>query len=242
MNIVVSGVSGFIGAEIYNNLPSCHNVYGLYRNKCPKLCKLKNKTLIKTNFKDFKNLPNRCDYIIHAASATPNNTDKHIYKTNISIMKNLLKYSSQSKVKFFLFLSSMAVYGQNEDRVISEKSKIINPDEYGQSKFESEILLENYSSRHKYFKGLSIRLPGVVGKNSRDNFISKMLSRILNNDPIFVHQKKAKFNNIVNVDEISELSKNWFFNQKKSYNMFNIISLSNLFKFCCKNNVKRIRC
>ena len=30
----------------------------------------------------------------------------------------------------------MAVYGQNEDRVISEKSKIINPDEYGKSKFE----------------------------------------------------------------------------------------------------------
>ena len=37
-------------------------------------------------------------------------------------------------------------------------------------------------------------------------------------------KKKAKFNNIVNVDEISELSKNWFFNQKKSYNMFNIAS------------------
>ena len=57
---------------------------------------------------------------------------------------------------------------------------------------KSEILLKNYSNRHKYFKGLSIRLPGVVGKNSRDNFISKLLSRILNNEPIFVHQKKSK--------------------------------------------------
>ena len=59
MNIIVTGVFGFIGEEIYNCLPSCHNVFGLYRNKYPILCKGKNKILIQTNFKNLRNLPKK---------------------------------------------------------------------------------------------------------------------------------------------------------------------------------------
>jgi len=224
MNIIVTGVSGFIGAEIYNNLSSYHNVFGLYRNKYPIFCKGKNKILIQTNFKNLKNLPKKCDYIIHSASATPNNNNKQIYDTNISMMKTLLKYSIESKCKFFLFLSSMAVYGQNDEIIISEKSKMINPSEYGKSKLDSELLLKDTVSKNKLLKGLSIRLPGVVGKNSKDNFISKLFNKILNKETVYVHQKNAKFNNIVNVDEISELSKDWYLKQKKSYNVINIAS------------------
>ena len=39
----------------------------------------------------------------------------------------------------------MAVYGQNDDINISEKSKTINPSEYGKNKLDSELLLKNKS-------------------------------------------------------------------------------------------------
>lgn len=224
MNILITGIGGFIGNAIAEKLSKNHKIYGIYRNKKPKLKNKKNIKLICCDLNNPKNLPFRCDYIIHAASETPNRTkdNRKIFNSNTLSMKNLIEYSIKVKPKNFLFLSSNSVYGKNNQKTINEKSRFIKPNSYGQSKIECEKFLRSFSIKQYNTKCLSLRLPGVVGRNSRDNFISNTLTKVINKKDVDVYNKKALFNNLVHIDDLVQYTTKWMKFQKTQYNMFNI--------------------
>tara|TARA_B100000212_G_C27120020_1_gene424449 strand:- start:11 stop:571 length:561 start_codon:yes stop_codon:yes gene_type:complete len=118
----------------------------------------------------------------------------------------------------------MSVYGMNNQKLISEKSKFIKPNQYGLSKIKCEKLLHDACLENNNLTGLSIRLPGIVGKNSEKNFLSNVLNKILKNDPIYVYNKNSTFNNIIHIDDIASFANYWFLKKNNSYNMFNVAS------------------
>ena len=74
---------------------------------------------------------------------------------------------------------------------------------YGKSKLFAEKFLESYSKK----KGLKLtifRLPGVVGKNSKNNFISELNNNLVKNKKRNFYNRKLKFNNLIHVDDISK--------------------------------------
>ena len=147
-----------------------------------------------------------------------------LYNSNLRAMRNLIKYSKKVGCKYFLFCSSMSVYGINKQSIISERSYFKYPNMYGLSKINCEKMIENYTIKNENFYSTSIRLPGVVGDNAHGNFISNITEKIINGEDIEVYNKKSYFNNIVHVHEIIKFAKIWMKNRKRPYSFFNVAS------------------
>ena len=218
MKILITGASGFIGSHLVRRLYKDHQVYALSRKKPSKLIKdLKNivfinQDLTKNSIYDFE-----CDYIIHAASIT--NIGK--FSDNVIMMKNLLEWARQKKIKFFLNLSSISVYDNCRDELIDEYSKTFKPSLYGQSKLDSEKILEKFAISND-IKAVSIRLSGVVGTDAKDIFITKLVQRVIDKKDINIYSKIALFNNITHISSITEYAFQLPVFAKKNYDFFNV--------------------
>ena len=69
-------------------------------------------------------------------------------------------------VEKIVLLSTVSIYGKINTKSINERTKINEQDDYGKTKFIMENDLKKFSRKH----GISytiLRLPGVIGKNSK---------------------------------------------------------------------------
>ena len=198
-NILLTGSSGFIGKNLLRNLVSSNFfVYAIGRKKPNfrhinfKFIKydLKKKIILK------KIIKIQC--IIHTAAISPENkiTERKMLKYNFLTTKNIIDYAKKNKILKFIFLSSISIYGKIDVTTLSENTRIKNPSAYGLSKLKNEeyIKKSNLSS-------ISIRLPGVVGKLSKRNLLTRILKskkKIIN-----AYNKNKLFNNVIHVDNLS---------------------------------------
>lgn len=197
-NILLTGASGFIGRNILRYfLKSNYFVYAIGKKK-PKInnkkfkfikLDLKKKILFKKRIKFF------C--IVHTAAISPNKSIKDIYLKNYNIKstRNLAKYAISNQIKKFIFLSSVSVYGKILKNVINKNSKINKPSAYGYSKFLNEKYLNN-----EKLNVISIRLPGVVGKFSKRNLLTRILK--IKKNIIYAFNKEKLFNNVIHVENL----------------------------------------
>jgi UDP-glucose 4-epimerase len=173
MNILVTGGAGYIGAHASKALLDLkHKVYviddlstGDKRKLDKRALHLKialsnAKGLIKA-FKDYK-----IDAIMHfaafkAVGESVTNPLKY-YDNNLSNSVTLLKAAVEANIKYFVFSSSAAVYGQPESgRVVeSDMMRPINP--YGKSKKMVEVILKDISKVGK-LKYVALRYFNVAG-------------------------------------------------------------------------------
>ena len=126
---------------------------------------------------------------------------RSIYKINLEITKNLIKFSNKNDVKNIFFLSSMDVYGKINNQVVSENLKPLQPSLYGKSKLLSEKLL---CQRKNKFNAICFRMPGVFNFDLKKNYplITRILKKIINNQDVEIYNSNKKFNNILDVKEI----------------------------------------
>ena len=65
----------------------------------------------------------------------------------------------KNKIKYIINLSTISIYGNIKDKVLSENYKPLNPDILGITKNAGEKILE-----HSNIKFINLRLPGVLCK------------------------------------------------------------------------------
>jgi len=228
LKVLVTGVSGFVGSFIAETLASQHDVWGIYRKTRPKhLEHVLGLNLIQDDLCEPHHLPETCDYVIHAAADTPATTssEEQLWKSNRDGIGNLLDWCSLVGVRYFLFYSTVAVYGNIEDEWIDESTPSCHPNAYGASKLAAERLLWEYTKNHTQTHCLTIRLPGVVGREARDTFLPRTVQKILIGEPITVYSKQAHFNNVVHIDDLAIFSLRWTENLKGSdYPLINVAS------------------
>lgn len=134
MNIIITGVAGFIGSNFTNTLLQLgHKVtgidnlsYGLIRN-IEKHSSNKNFTFIKDDLKNESLLASlKGDVIVHLASQKiPRYTSALITLDENSIMlKNVVKKCLTDKIKL-VFASTSDIYGKNPDIPYTENSNIL---------------------------------------------------------------------------------------------------------------------
>ena len=68
--------------------------------------------------------------------------------------------------------------------------------------------MENYLinfSKNKNYIPIIFRLPGIVGKNSKNNFISSVIKNAKNKKEVRFSNPEFKFNNLIHVKNIAEI-------------------------------------
>lgn len=231
MTILVTGSGTLIGNTLIRYLiKKKQSLIGTYNKTFPK--NLKNKIkIIKLNLHNNFKINLKFNYLVHCASAIPddNLSKKFFFDTNVKGFRRLLKISKQNKVKKIVLLSTVSVYGKIKTNRINEKTKINQQDIYGKTKYIMENDLKIYSRKYN-IDYVILRLPGVIGKNSKHNFLSRLIEKLkYNNVGTFtLYNKNLKFNNLVHVEDLSKII----------FQCINSNRLSGIFLLGSKNPVK----
>lgn len=172
--ILLTGSSGFLGKSIQFALH--RNDFGLVtlgRSESDILCDIS---------RDIPSLP-YTDLVIHSAGKAhvvpKTELEKQaFYDVNVKGTENLLRGLEQSSSlpKSFVFMSSVAVYGQDKGTLIKEEHPLKAKEPYGQSKIEAEQIVEEWCKLNHVICTI-LRLPLLVGAKPPGN-LSSMIKGI----------------------------------------------------------------
>ncbi len=168
-NIVIFGSSGFIGKYLLKYFDKEYNVVGLNSNDC--------NLLIIDEVNKIFDLFNENTIIIFASSIVrtiENSFDSH--KKNVLMAQNISLSIAKNKVKIkqLIFLSTIDVYGIENDEIINENTLPSPNDFYSISKLSSEFILKKCCRENKTLLTI-LRLPGVYGKDEQNSTLGKMI-------------------------------------------------------------------
>lgn len=208
MRLLITGASGFIGCQLSLAMArNGHEVVALTRRHRPASLEQQDGIQIaRADLAEEDNLPaGPFDALFHCAAAIPSAEpdESALLRINVEAARRIFSHSLGAGATVIVFCSSMSVYGRIEGSIVDENTAIRNPSPYGISKLEGERLLSEMSSSHAQLRALSIRLPGIVGPGSHDNFLSETFARLAARKEAIVRNPEALFNNVVHVDDLA---------------------------------------
>jgi len=176
---LITGITSYVGKGIATYLIGLKfKVYGVSRNN-PEInhdCF----TWIKNDLYD-DSIPDisQIDCLIHCAGdGWYGKSSSHYLHANCVITDYINQYIVRNNIQSCVFLSTIDVYGDNNNNVLNENSLIINPKYYGLSKYYSEEIMSNNT------KCLVLRLPSILGKGTH-GWMSDTVRKLINHEPIF---------------------------------------------------------
>lgn len=164
MKYLLTGATGFLGKIILATL-SDEEFITLGRAGCNFIADLSSEIPV---------IP-VCEIVIHAAgkahSIPKTEVEKaDFFKVNVTGTENLLK-SLEKTVQLprsFIFISSVAVYGAEKGKLITESHSLNAKDPYGLSKIQAENLITEWCVKHNVICTI-LRLPLIAGPNPPGN-------------------------------------------------------------------------
>lgn len=180
-HILITGSSGYVGSHLADSLEQLGN-------KVSRL-NVKNTLWKELDFKQY-------DAIIHTAALVHNNDPNaqlaEYFRVNMHLTFNLAMEAKKCGVKHFVFMSTMAVFG--EDGKIGEMVELTNPTNlkpvtnYGISKAKAEAKIREIADDN--FKVAIIRPPMIYGVGSPGNFTK--LIKVAKRLPIIPNLSNAR--------------------------------------------------
>ncbi len=217
MNILITGVAGFIGSQIARKFISeGFNVIGIdnlssgMRENIPVEVNFFNIDLIDSY--SLSNFPIKCELILHLAGQSSGEISYHepiddLNKNTISTL-NLIKYGIKNKSKRFLYASSMSVYGDVNcsTKGVSEQNYLEPKSCYGIAKLASEKYLNVYKNKLPF---VSLRMFNVYGpgqdmENMKQGMVSIYLSQAIKYGSISVKGSLSRFRDFIFIDDVIE--------------------------------------
>lgn len=165
------------------------------------------------------------DSILHVAGIAHVSTDlkmeEQYYKVNRDLTIEIAKKAKTQRVKQFIFMSSIIVYGdsRSEKRVIDRNTVPTPSNFYGNSKLQAEEGIRPLENDN--FKVAIIRPPMIYGKNSKGNY--PKLAKAAKVLPVFPYFDNER--SMLHIDNLCEFLKlivkneerGIFFPQNKEY-------------------------
>jgi nucleoside-diphosphate-sugar epimerase len=211
MNILITGVNGFVGKKLYKELIKNHEVIGIYNSgnssfeNCFKVDLLNE---IETNNLFERISDKSINTIIHLASQTANSTNINnfsIININSTISINISKAAAKFGVEQFINLSSSSIY-PNVDGIYNEESipnPALNSDcLYGLSKYNCEVLI-NYFLKSSNIKITHLRC-GMIYGDGMDNtrLIPILENEILEQNSVTLYGNGLRLLNLISVENL----------------------------------------
>ena len=144
------------------------------------------------------------EFVVHAAarSIVGQAGGASLVRDNVQASRYVANWAKQSRATALVGLSSMSVFGRPTGGLVNELTVSQNPSRYGISKLLGErALLEVEDSCLVTI----LRLPGVVGIGAHRIWLSRLLSSVLEDEPITVLNASDQFNNVVHVSDLCSL-------------------------------------
>ena len=148
-------------------------------------------------------MPQGVDALVHLAGVDCNGdfaSQRAMLNCNVIGTSNVIRYAQEVRAKRMVFASSMSIYGDVNERVVDQHTKVWNPSAYGASKLMAERI---FASCAESLPCVAIRLPGVLGKGAHRAWIPTLLDRACLGKPITIYNPDESFNNAVHVADIS---------------------------------------
>jgi len=229
--ILITGVNSYVGNSFEKWIESYPEQYEV--NKIS----LKDGTWRSQSFDEY-------DVILHVAgiahvSRDPKMEEKY-YQVNRDLTIEIAEKAKQDKVKQFVFMSSIIVYGENIENggVIDVNTKPNPSNFYGNSKLQAEQGIKQLET-DKY-KVAIIRPPMIYGKGSKGNY--PKLAKAAIKLPIFPNMDNQR--SMLHIDNLSEFIRlmidnqesGLFFPQNREY-----VKTSEMVKVIAEVHGKRIK-
>ncbi len=197
--ILVTGVGGNVGRYIGSGLKRAgFDVIGVYHNTLPEHMDCE---LIRVDLAEELLNIHDVDTIIHIAAGLDGST-KRLVKDNIQATDNLIQFAEKLHIKRIVHMSTVSVYGTAAGE-LCESSDIINPSNYGMTKYLSECMVKEAAIPEK----LVIQLPRMLGpfvnlKNTKGSGFLTMANRILQEKDVICVIPQVRYNNYLHVAEL----------------------------------------
>lgn len=176
MNILISGIHGFVGTNIVQTLKSNHTIYGL------DIVSPKKEGIFKTFSWDELTELVRMDVVLHLAGkahSIPKTADeeKIFYDVNLGLTKKLCAGLEKTGLpKSFIFVSTVAVYGLEAGENITEETPLNGNTPYALSKIQAEQFLTEWCNRHNVI--LTILRPSLIAGPNPPGNLGAMINGI----------------------------------------------------------------
>ena len=234
MDILITGVNGFIGKNIAKSLlNSGHRIIGIGTSQNSELSEISEYHSVSVLNKEvISNLVKDVDLVFHLAAITAHNQiiEKKFETLDINLngTKNILNaFNASKRAKKFIYASSGKVYGKIKKLPLTEESITSPINILGKSKLIAEKIIDFYSSNDKTY--VVFRIFQVYGPGQLKNFlIPTIISQLdFNNNStqsITLGDIKAKRDYIF-IDDLSSAFKAVIHsNLPKGLNIFNLSS------------------
>ena len=173
MNVLITGLTGFLGKSVYVYLKDFNSVFELSKPDTVHTIRLD---------KEVPAFSQSFDLVVHAAGKAhsfprSDSEANQFFEVNVKGTQNLLNGIEIAGIpKQFVFISSVAVYGKEFGDKILETEMLNAKDPYGLSKIQAEQLVIDWCNKNNVVCTI-LRLPLLVGKNPPGN-LGAMLKAI----------------------------------------------------------------
>lgn len=176
--ILITGVNGFVGKYLYDQMKSSYVVYGLDLKPNTMVdrmlvCDITQSEEVRRVLEDVD-----IDIVIHCAALAHNDTGKltneDFHRVNVEGTKNLINALCFKKIQRFLLFSSVSVYGEYGcSEAITEEAETNPLTDYAKSKLDAEQLLKDQS----FFKYFILRMPVIHSPEFLKDIYKRFLTR-----------------------------------------------------------------
>ena len=208
MNILITGIHGFVGSNLVKALNGNHTIYGL------DIVSPEKDGIVKTfSWQDLDNghIP-EIDAIIHLAGKahdTKNKSDADVYfKINTDLTKKIYDYFTEySEIKKFIFFSSVkAAVDKVENDILKEDVIPCPVGPYGESKIKAEeYIMDSLKSLSDSKEAIILRPCMIHGPNNKGNL--NLLYGVIKKGvpwPLGSFENKRSFTSIDNLTFVIE--------------------------------------
>jgi UDP-glucose 4-epimerase len=230
MKIIITGVAGFIGSQLCNELiNNGHNVIGIDNLLCGYIENM-NLFIKHNNFKFYNisindpeiyNLIQKNDIVIHLAAisslASNQENPSFSYQNNVTQMLYLLEACRNIGVKHFIFSSTSAVYENNTNFPLTENDQIKPNLIYSLEKKHCEELIESfnqvYGLQYSILRFFNIYGPNQDSQRLHPALVPYLLKCIINNETPILHSDGNQQRDYVFIDDVISLFKILIFHE-----------------------------
>jgi UDP-glucose 4-epimerase len=190
--VLITGVAGFMGSHLADSflnegfiVKGIDNLIGGYESNIPKNVEFLNEDL--GNLEQIKDFFIGVDLVVHTACTAYEGLSVFspalVTRNTFHITATTLSASVAAGVKKFVYLSSMARYGEQDEVPFRESQTPKPQDPYGIAKYGAELLVRNISATHG-MKHVILVPHNIIGPRQKyddpfRNVASIMINRML---------------------------------------------------------------